>query len=77
MKTGNITSVNCQEVCSERKSSRKIHSKEFIVRHLGMLTSSLELDYTPDTDFDAQFLLLHVAEIYSIRFQQFCQKRDN
>ena len=57
MKTGtyNINSVDCQEVCTERKSSRKIHSNEFIVRHLGLLTSSLELDYMPDTGFDAQY----------------------
>ena len=78
-------SFYCQKVCTDWKSSRKIHSNEFIVCHLELLAYSLELDYTPDTDFDAQygfrrpirlFSWRHVTMIYPISFQHFSLRRD-
>ena len=60
MKTCYIYSVNWR-VCTEKKSTRKINSNDFIIRHLGLLASSLKQYYTLNTDFDAQYGYFHGA----------------
>ena len=59
MNTGNTNSITSKTSVQKEQSQEKIHSNEFIVRHLGLVASSLELDYTPYTDIDAQYGYFH------------------
>ena len=51
-------SFYCQKVCKNRKLSRKILSNEFIP--LSWI-ARLQVNYTPDTDLDAQYRVIFTA----------------